>query len=300
MRLAFSRLDAYLLLMVVIWGSNFSVVKAAMREIPELAFNALRMAIASALFAAAIAWRHGLRESAARFTRRDWLAIVGLALVGHFFYQLLFMGGVARTSVANAALIFGCTPVAVALLSSAAGHERIDWGQWAGTLISVLGVYLVVARAPDSGASFTGDLMVFGAMISWALYTVGSRPLLERHSPLVVTGYTMAIGSAAYALLGVRALLRLDPSRVSTGAWAGLVLSAILALFAAYLIWYTAVQRVGGAYTAIYSNLTPIVAMAIAATVLGEPLTPAKLLGAAAVVSGVAMTRIRPAVPPEG
>ncbi len=61
----------------------------------------------------------------------------------------------------------------------------------------------------------------------------------------------------------------------------------------AYLIWYGAVQKIGMARTSIYSNLVPIAAMSVAALWLGEPMTPQKLLGAALVLGGVALTRIR-------
>ena len=49
-----------------------------------------------------------------------------------------------------------------------------------------------------------------------------------------------------------------------------MVASSLLALALAYMIWYTAVQRIGSARTAVYSNLTPIVAMIVAAIWLGE------------------------------
>ena len=61
MRFSFSRLDALLLGMTLIWGSNFSLIKAALRQMPELGFNALRMALGSLLFAAIIQQRHGIR-----------------------------------------------------------------------------------------------------------------------------------------------------------------------------------------------------------------------------------------------
>src|SRR6187549_756008 len=99
MRLRFTRLDAWLLLMTFFWGSNFTVLKAAMRELPGPGLNGIRMVLASLLFLAV--------------SRADWPAIIGLSLVGHGLYQVLFLGGVARTSVANSALIFGCTPVTV-------------------------------------------------------------------------------------------------------------------------------------------------------------------------------------------
>ena len=91
-----------------------------------------------------------------------------------------------------------------------------------------------------------------------------------------------------------------DWSDVSTFSWVSLVLSALLALNVAYLIWYTGVQRLGAARTSIYSNLVPIVAMTFAWFWLGEPLTQTKVIGALAVMTGVLLTRLgrRPQIVP--
>jgi drug/metabolite transporter (DMT)-like permease len=92
-------------------------------------------------------------------------------------------------------------------------------------------------------------------------------------------------------------------SGVGAATWATLVLSAVLALCLSYLIWYTAVQRIGPARTSIFSNLVPIVAIGVAAVWLGEPLTSATLVGAVGVLSGVFLSRLgrsRAAVKPEG
>lgn len=277
--------------MTFFWGSNFSIIKAAIREMPGPAFNGLRMAIASIVFVAIIAWRDGL-GAVARVERRDWPAIIGLSLVGHGLYQLLFLSGVARTSVANSSLIFAFTPIAVSLLSAWLGHERPGWTRWAGTCLSLLGIYLVVAHVQQTTASVAGDLLIFGAMLSWVIYTVGTRPLLERYSPVFITGLTMAAGSAVYAPLALLWLQGVDLAAVSIGAWLGILYSALFSLVAAYVIWYTAVREVGGGHTAIYSNVVPLVAMAVAAIVVHEPLTAMKLGGAAAVLGGVALTRL--------
>lgn len=299
MRPAFTRLDLWLLVMTVIWGSNFTVIKAALRELPELGFNALRLLIASAVFLVLIALREGVGGPLRRISRRDWLWMLALAFVGHFLYQFCFLGGVARTSVANAALIFGCTPVAVGLLSSAVGHDRLGWTRWAGALLSIAGIALVVGTGSRTeGASPTGDLLILSGMLSWTVYTVASRPLLERHSPLLLTGLTMTMGSLLYAPFGWPSLSRVSLAEISAGAWAALGFSSVFALVVAYLIWYTAVQRVGGAHTSIYANVTPLVAMLVAALVLGEPLTLVKIVGAAAILGGVALTRL-PLVPAE-
>lgn len=295
MRFRFHRLDAWLLLMTFFWGSNFTVVKAALREMPGPAFNGLRLTLASAVFLAVIAWREGLVRSIKAVRREDWPALFGLALIGHCIYQIFFLGGVARTSVSNSALIFGCTPLTVSLIGAWLGHERPRWPRWVGTTISLAGIYFVVGHGARLGtSSLAGDALIFLAMLSWAIYTVGTGRLLGRYSPIVVTGLTMAMGTVLYTPIGLWWLRDVDLSGISSSAWAGIVYSAVFSLVVAYVIWYTGVKELGSGHTAIYSNVIPIVAMAVATIVLKEPLTAAKLTGAAAVLGGVALTRLEP------
>jgi drug/metabolite transporter (DMT)-like permease len=303
MRFRFTRLDGWLLLMTFFWGSNFSVIKAALRELPGPAFNAVRLAIASVLFLAVIEWHEGLARSVKRVSRADWWRLIGLAIVGHFIYQILFLGGVARTSVANSALIFGCTPISVSLLSAFLGHERPGWLRWTGTAISLAGIYFVVGHGARQGTStLAGDALIFLAMLSWTIYTVGTHALLDRYSPIFVTGLTMAIGSALYVPAGLYWMPETGVSGISLASWAGILYSAIFSLVAAYVIWYTAVHQLGSGHTAIYSNVVPIVAMAVATVFLHEPISAVRLGGALAVLSGVALTRLESseAEPSEG
>ena len=115
---------------------------------------------------------------------------------------------------------------------------------------------------------------MFASVVCWATYSVASVPLLRKHSPLVVTGYSMAIGAGLYVACRVA-----DAAASATGrrflvfSWVLMMASAVFALALAYLIWYTSVQRAGSTRTAAWSNLTPVVATAIAALWLGEPVT---------------------------
>ena len=150
--------------MVLIWAGNYTVVKLVLKEIPPLPFNAVRLAVASVVFVVASTISHRIGPARGRaqgalskaaavvsvdtpLTARDWLWLTGLGLVGHFAYQLCFISGLARTTVANSALIIGCSPVVIALLSGLVGHERIARTHWAGALLSVGGLYLVAVTA---------------------------------------------------------------------------------------------------------------------------------------------------------
>ena len=295
MRFRFSRLDALLVAMTVIWGANYSLIKSALADVPPLAFNGVRLAVASVLFLGAIRARAG----AVAISRRDWVGIGALAVVGQCVYQLLFITALARTSVANSSLIIACTPIFVALMTAALGQERVSAWQWAGTLLSACGIYTVIGGgASVSRASVAGDLMMVAAVLCWSASTVGARPLLARHSPLIVTGDSMAIGTVLYLAFAWPALRAVAWRDVSPRAWWAIALSAVFALCVAYMIWYTALQRIGNTRTSIYSNMVPVAAMLVAWLWLGEHLAASKVAGATAVLVGVALTKVQPAETP--
>jgi drug/metabolite transporter (DMT)-like permease len=228
------------------------------------------------------------------------LALLGL--IGHVLYQLCFIGGLARTSVANSSLMLAITPVVIAAMSAALGHERIGRAHWIGAAVSIAGIYLVVGRGFHlGGAGLLGDALMFGAVVCWAIYTLGARPLMERHSPVAVTGLSMALGTLVYLPIVWPDVRAVNWSAVSAWTLGLSVYSALFALCVAYTIWYVAVRQIGSARTSAYSNLIPVVAMASAVVFLGEPLDWRKVIGAAAVLAGVALTRAGSQVtaPPE-
>jgi drug/metabolite transporter (DMT)-like permease len=297
-------MDFLLLLMVLIWGTNYSVLKRAFVEVPPEAFNSIRLAIASTVFLAAIEWikRRGRRRPGElspvfytphALTVRDRWDLVWLGLFGHFGYQVFFVNGVAITSVSNAAVIIGATPAVVTVVSSVLGLERIGKVHWAGAFMSLAGLYFVVGHGASFAAdTLTGDLMVAASVGCWVAYTIGSGRLIARHSPLYVTGITMAIGGLPYAAITFPHVLGVDWSTVPLWIWPAVTLSALLAFNLSYVIWYVAVQRIGNARTSMYSSLVPIVAMAVAIVWLGEPVSAMRLFGASAVLGGVALTRL--------
>lgn len=276
--------------MILIWGSNFSIVKVALRDFPDTGFNAMRLLLASAVYLAAI--RRTMPQERAAVTGRDWRALTLLGLVGTFFYQFFFVMGVSRTSVANSSLIIGMSPVFISVLSSLAGHERIKPMRWFGVLLALVGLYLVVGHGLDlTGATWRGDALMIAAVSCWAVFSVAAQPLLKRHSPLIVIGYAFSIGSALNILVILPWLLRMDWGAISTQSWGLMVLSALLSLNFSYWIWYTGLKKLGSSRTSVYSYLTPIVAIVVAAIWLHEPISRNQIAGAAAIFSGLLITR---------
>jgi len=175
-----SRVDVYLLLTAIIWGSNYSVIKFVVQDVPGRAFNGLRLAIASAVFLSVIAARR--MDHVRRLSRRDWAVVVLLGIVGQFMYQILFIDGLERTSAMNASIIIACTPIAVSVVSAALGHERLPLAHWLGTALSFVGVTLIVGGGAVSGVSspvgdiiFTNGSVITGDMVSPARMATPER-----------------------------------------------------------------------------------------------------------------------------
>jgi drug/metabolite transporter (DMT)-like permease len=285
--------DLWLTLMVGIWGLNLSVLKWVFRDLAPLPFNSVRFLLASLAFVILIRWREGWRALLA--PAGDAWRIGGLGLLGHSAYQLCFVLGLSLSSATHAGLIFGTTPLVVALLSTLKGHERVDWPIWAGLTCSVTGVALTVGARQSQGgrplSSPAGDALLLLAVLCWALYTVHSKPMLGRYSPLRLTGLTLVIGTVPLVAVAAPEIGRTDWGAVRLSSWGGVLYSSLLALVLCYLIWYRSVARVGNARTAVYSNLVPIVGPSLAAWLLREPISGRLGLGALFILAGITLTR---------
>jgi drug/metabolite transporter (DMT)-like permease len=278
--------------MVFIWGSNFSIVKVALRDFPELAFNAMRMAVGSAVFLSAILLTRDRSAPRPALTRRDWTELFFLGAVGTFLYQLCFVAGVGRTSVGNSSLIIGVQPVVIALMSAVAGHERIKPMRWVGILVALFGLYVVVGHDIDlSGTTWRGDALMIAGVICWSLFSVAAQPILKRHSPLIVIGLAFSIGGALYVITTLPILVGLNWRGVSAFSWSMMLISALFSLNLSYWIWYTGLKKLGGSRTSVYTYLTPIIAIVVAAVWLGEPIARNQLAGAGAIFAGLLITR---------
>lgn len=283
--------DLAILVLVIIWGVNFSVVKALLNQFNPLALNGVRFALGASVLVP-FALRSGQLK---KFTRRDWLAVTALGVVGNTMYQFFFITGINGTLAGNAALILAMTPVFVALLSAALGHERVRATGWAGVAISTIGIGLVVwggAAVRFGSATLQGDLTILAAAVAWSVYTVGASPLVRRHGALPVTAATMWIGAIILFVVAIPSMAAQDWTRPTLMAWTGLVASGLLAVGLSYVLWYYAVEHMGNSRTAVFSNTVPIVALLFAWLALGETPVLMQVTGAALILAGVTLTRM--------
>lgn len=278
--------------MVVIWGINFPIAKAALGELTPLAFNALRFPLAAAVVYLALR-RYGPIPWPDPLDRRR---VILLGVLGNALYQQFFIFGLAHSRAGIASVLLAGTPIVTALLSASAGHERVRLRAWTGVLTGFAGIALVIAaggRTEGADGSVAGNLVMLGACLAWAVYTVGSRDLVARYGPIPVTAWTLWAGTLVIVTIGLPALARTNLGALPVAAWGGVIYAGMLSIGVAYLIWYQGVRQLGNTRTAAFSNLVPIVALTAAWIGLAERPAPLQLLGAAIVIGGVTLTQSR-------
>jgi drug/metabolite transporter (DMT)-like permease len=284
--------NVLLLVMALIWGVNFSVLKIGTRYFDPLAFNGLRMLLAG-LVLAAIAW--GRRALAP--TRADAVRLAVLGVLGHGFYQVCFIEGIARTTASTAALVMAAGPAFIGVVGRLLGVERPSRAAWAGIGLQLLGMAGVVfgsatqAPLPGQESGLAGPAFILVAALAWACYAVLLKPFTGRVDPMHLSAWTLLGGVATLVPLAAPGIVRLDAAAVPALGWGAVGYSAILAMVVAYLFYYRGVRVVGPVRTAMFSNLQPIVALAVAALTLGERPGPWQLTGAAAIAAGLVVSR---------
>jgi len=290
----FSRHEAALLGTILIWGANFPIFKGALVGLhPHLA-NALRFVFAVTVLTGVYIYR--VPQPWATFVyavkRYGW-TLFGLTMLGYVLYQLAFVMGVSRTSAGSAALLMATSPLWTALLGHITRVERLPTRTWVGLMASMVGAMVVVGAAAGSAQdSVSGNILMLAAAMLWGAYTVLSRPLLGKMSPVVISYIEIVMALPFLFLIALPYANWATIQTIDLGTWGALIYSGALSIGVAFILWNAAVQKLGPGQTVIYANLTPFVALLFSAWWLGEVIRPTQIVGGALIVSGLMYVKL--------
>lgn len=278
-----------MLVAVLVWGASFIATKAAVADIPPIAFAVLRFAVA--VFGLGV--MHFLTRTPLRVERDLWRPILVAALTGVTLTYVLENTALKFTTAGNSALFIAASPLVTMASAVFFLKERLTWRMGVGSIIAFGAmVALVGASFQETGI---GDILMALNTLVGAVYAMASKQLADRMSPLSALTVTFAIGTVALLpCAGIEALVTRAPWHMTPTAVGALLFLGLGSSCLAYWLWMFALGRMSAATAGLYLYLMPVVTLVLSAQFLGEPLTPVKLIEAGLILAGVYLAVSKP------
>ena len=279
------------LLLIVLWGANFTVQKAIFNALSPGGFLFVRYLIMPTAAAILLCSRYGLRWP--KLSRADAFALLRLGLIGHLLHVGLVTYGIHWSTAFSSSLILACGPIFTLFILHWHGHEKLTRGQVAGVAVACCGVLAFLSDKLFGGhwQAGGGDLVLLIAASFFSYYTVAAKPLIERLGGVTVMTYGVLAGSLPVVLLSLPAGLAVSWGDISWAIWAGTFYSVIISAFIGWLAWGWINAVRGVARTAPLMYLMPPVAGLVAWALTGERYSAVKVAGAALTLAGVALAQ---------
>jgi drug/metabolite transporter (DMT)-like permease len=271
-----------------LWGTGFYFGRLALNEM-SVEHMVLYRFLFACLGMLPVALSHRVRLTGAEVR----LLVVSAAL-GIPVQFLLQFHGLARTTVSHASLMVGAIPVLLAAAAALFAGERLDRIGWLALCGSTVGAGLIVlggSRGPAAhgGPTLTGDLMVVASLITSLAWILLSKKLMQTHSPVVVTAYTILSGTAMLAVwvLGPWLMSPLTHSgapppplaQVSPTAWMALAISGLFCTAITTFLWNWGIHHVPASRAGVFLNIEPALGSWLGVKLLGEHLGPYAWVG---------------------
>jgi drug/metabolite transporter (DMT)-like permease len=272
----------------IIYGVSFSAVKMLTTNfMPAFSLNLVRIGISAPLF-----WiLFVMKPSKAGIRKEDIPRFLMCAVTGVAINQLMFIKGVSLTSSIHASILSLVSPI---FITAAAGwllKERFTTLKGIGLALGISGALLIVTgrqqvTAPGENM-LLGDILIIINAISYSIYFVIVKPLMERYHPIHIVRWIFTFGVFLILPFGIGDFMATDFSAFTSGAWAALVLVVLGTTFLAYLLNVFGLKYLGAGITGTYIYTQPLFASVIGMLLLGEHFTLRLALSALLIGAGV-------------
>ena len=278
---------ASVVLAAVLWGGSIVAQKMALGSFSAVEASVLRDIGGLAILL--VTW--WAKEGGVINIDRADVGLLGLLGLGVLGNHLLILMGLNYVSGAVGGVIIGSSPVVTSLLSAILIRDVPLRAVWAGALLSFAGVGLVsVAGFQAAGERpLLGGTLVFLGVVSWALYSIGSRSIMERISALTVNWTTLAVATVLQIPLLWTDQKMMDAGlhSVTPSDWLALGYLIVFATAVAQQAWLFGVKGIGPSRASVLGNLTPVAAIGLSAVLLSESVGPIEIGGICLILAGV-------------
>ncbi|MEO8874725.1 MAG: DMT family transporter [Polyangiaceae bacterium] len=223
-----------------------------------------------------------------RLVRRDHAILALLAVLGIALNQTLFLIGLRITTPMGASLLSVTIPVFTATIAVVARKERASLRLGAGLAIAVAGVlWLTGVHDFDRGAA-----LVALNSLSYAVYLVYSRGIIQRLGAITVVAWIFAWGALEFSPVGLPALVHQMP-QFTTRGWLLVFYIILMPTIVAYFCNAWALGRSSASLVTIYIYLQPLLAAILQYVQLGQQVSGRLAIAAVLIVIGVGVAATR-------
>ncbi|MDG1216686.1 MAG: DMT family transporter [Amylibacter sp.] len=265
----------------LIWSSAFTSARIIVQVAPPLSISALRFLIAG-LIAVSIAYFLGQR---AKFTHKQWLAIILFGLCQNAIYLGFFFMAMAKIEASVASIIASSMPLLVAFVLVTVFKDKLSILGYSGLIIGFLGVVLIMFSRLSNGINIVGIIQCVLGVLALTIATLSVKSASTGGNLFMVVGLQMLVGSAALSIPAF-ALETWDvvwDKKVILAFAYTIVVPGIIATY----IWFLLVERIGATKAATFHFLNPFFGVAIAAMLLDEKLSYYDMIGVVIIMLGI-------------
>ncbi|MFC1702837.1 DMT family transporter [Patescibacteria group bacterium] len=231
----------------LISGTNNFLAKIAVNALKDpIAFTTVKNGVVAVILVGLLV-AFNKRQEIADLTKHQWIRLVLIGVIGGSIPFAMFFTGLSMTAAVNAAFIHKTLFIWVALLAIPLLKERISPLQWLG-IAAIFTANLVIGGF--KGFKFdTGELLVLGATMFWAIENIIAKITLKDVSALTVTCARMVFGSVVLSGFLLVTGRFPDLTAITATQWSWTMLTSLLLL--GYVItWYSALKRAPVTYVA--------------------------------------------------
>lgn len=284
-----------LVLMAAMWGASWPWGKVVAQTMPPLAGTAARCAVAGAVLLPWLLHTKGLAPLRA-LAPRQWLGLAAAAMLGIWGYSVCFMYALQLAPAGRGSVVITLNPVVTLVLAVWLFKERINTLIALGMALAVTGALSAITGGQPwqlfTGGVGKGEWLLLGCVACWASYTLLGRVVLAGVDAFCATTVMvwlggLALAATSLAVEGPTAWQHMAQAPASS--WQAVLALGLLGTALAYVWYFDGVKALGAGNASAYIALVPVFGLGFASIWLGEPLSPALLLGGAMAISGMVL-----------
>lgn len=255
-----------LVLLTLVWGINWPIMKLGVTDFPPLTFRTICMWLGTPVLGLVLLAQGG----PFRIERKHWRELLTLATFNMFFWHSLIIVAVQSLSSGRAAILSYTMPIFSAVLGAMVFGERLAGRAWGGVAAASVGVVLLLwHELSNLSGKPAGVLLALGAASTWALGTQLMRRTRMPVPTLTISFWMTVMTTGVMSLLAL--LLERDQWHApSPTTWGAIGFNALLVFGFAQAAWLYLARSLPPVASTLSVMMIPVLGVFSGAALLGE------------------------------